>query len=162
MHHRIGPLVTLSFMLAACQPGTVDLTEAQRSAIAAEVDSITSEWWAAWEAVDVERGVSFLYEGPGFVWAGAGPTLYSAADAREVWPSMVAGLGRQDLEFMNARTVVLAADVVWTLREMNWAAVDTAGAVVAEGQSIETAVWVKRDGEWKVMLGHDNDATRPM
>jgi hypothetical protein len=61
------------------------------------------------------------------------------------------------LELTNARTVVLAADIVWTLREFNYVVVDTAGNAVAEGQSKETAVWIRRNGEWKVVLGHNND-----
>ena len=162
MHRTIISLVVLSLVVAACRPAAVELTEEQKATIAAEVDSLTAEWWTAWEALDVERGVSFLYEGPGFIWTGAGPTIYSVAEAREVWPTMVTGLERQNLEFTNARTIVLASDIVWTLREMNWAAVGAAGAVVAEGQSIETAVWVKRNGEWKVMIGHDNDVTETL
>jgi len=150
------PLLIL-FVAVACQPATMELTDEQRDEIAAEVDSLTTAWWAAWEAVDVERGLTFFHEGPVMVWAVDGsPTVYSVADARETWTPMLAGLQRQDLEFTNARTVVLAPDIVWTLREMNYSVVDTAGAVVAEGQSVETAVWVKRDGEWKLMLGHDS------
>jgi hypothetical protein len=71
----------------------------------------------------------------------------------------MAGLLRQDLEFTNSRTIVLAPDIVWTLREGNSSVFDTAGIVVSEGQFIETAVWVKRRGEWKVLLGHDDDST---
>jgi hypothetical protein len=141
----------------ACRPVTTELTDEQRKAIAAEVDSLTTEWWAAWAAIDLERGLSFLDDGPGMTWAVEGaPTVHSVAEAREAWGPMIAGLLRQDLQFTNARTVVLARDVVWTLRELRYAAVDTTGAVVAEGRSIETAVWVKRGGGWRLMLGHDS------
>ncbi len=154
------PLLLLAF--TACQPATVALTDDQRAAIAAEIDSLTNEWWAAWEVFDFDRGLSLMHDAPEMVWTGAGTrTVYSPAEGREVWEPGVAGLRRQVLEFMNARTVVLAPDIVWTLREGNSSAIDTTGAVVFEGQFIETAVWVKRDGEWKILLGHDNDATSP-
>lgn len=147
----------LLLMAVACQPAQPTLTDDQTAAIAAEVDALTSEWWVAWERVDLERGLSFLSDGPGMTWAVEGaPTVYSVAEAREQWGPMLAGLERQELEFTNARTVVLAPDVVWTLRELRYSAVDTTGAVVAEGRSTETAVWVKRDGEWKLLLGHDS------
>ena len=153
---QIVPLLML-LGAAACQPAAMELTDEERATIAAEVDSLTTAWWAAWEAVDVERGLTFFHDGSGMAWAVDGfPTVYSIAEARETWTPMLAGLQRQDLEFTNARTVVLAPDVVWTLREMRYSAIDTAGAVVASGESIETAVWVKRDGEWKLMLGHDS------
>ena len=141
----------------ACRVAPSPLTEEQRAAIAAEVDSLTVAWWAAWEGVDLQRGLSFLYDGPGMTWAVEGaPTVYSVDEAREQWGPMLAGLQRQAIEITGARTVVLAPDVVWTLREMRYSAIDSTGAVVAEGRSTETAVWVKREGVWKLLLGHDS------
>jgi hypothetical protein len=158
MRRTILPLML--FVAAACQPARTELAEDQKTQIAAEVDSLTQEWWAAWEVFDFDRGLSFIYDGPDMVWTGAGTrTVYSSAEGREVWGPGVAGLQRQDLEFTNSRTVVLSADIVWTLREGNYVAVDTTGNVAAEGRFIETAVWVKRNGQWKVLLGHDDEVT---
>ena len=144
-------------VLAACQPADTELTEEMKVEIAATVDSLTNEWWAAWEVFDVNRGVSFVHDGPDMTWASDHQrTFYSVAEARDVWGAAVAGLQRQDLEVTNARTVVLAQDIVWTLREFNYGVVDTDGNTVDEGQFKETAIWVRQNGEWKVMLGNDN------
>jgi hypothetical protein len=159
MRRLVLPVFALT-VLAAWQPGAPKQTEEQKAEIAATVDSLTNEWWSAWAVFDVDRGASFIYDGPGMTWASDGyRTLYSVAEAKEVWVASLAGLQRQDLEVTNSRTVVLAEDIVWTLREFNYVVVDTSGTSVAEGQFKETAVWVKRNGEWKVMLGNDNDAT---
>jgi hypothetical protein len=153
-------LLLLLLAVVACQPATMELTEEQKAEIAAEVDSLTNEWWSAWEAFDFDKGLSFVPDNEGIVWAGAGTrTVYSPVEGREVWGPGVAGLSRQELEFTNSRTVVLAPDIVWTLREGDGTAIDTTGTVVHEGHFIETAVWVKRNGEWKILLGHDDDAT---
>ena len=155
-------LVALAFLLpVGCQPPASELTEDQKAVIAAEIDSLTDEWWEAWTTFDWDRGLSFIADEPETTWTGAGQTVYSVAEMRDVWPAAMAGLGRQDLEFTNARTVVLSPDIVWTLREGNYTLNDTAGAVVAEGQFNETAVWVNRGGQWKVLLGHDDDTTVP-
>ena len=111
--------IPTAMMLTACQPVAVELTEEQKAEIVAEVDSLTNEWWAAWETFDVERGLSFIYDGPQTIWTGAPMTVYSVAEMREVWTPGVAGLQRQHLELTNSRTVVLAPDIVWTLREFN-------------------------------------------
>ena len=148
-------------VLAACQPVATELTEEQKAEIAAMVDSLTNEWWSAWGVFDVDKGASFIYDGPGMTWASDSyRTLYSVAEAKEAWETNLVGMQRQDLEVTNSRTVVLAEDIVWTLREFNYVVVDTSGTSVAEGQFKETAVWVKRNGDWKVMLGIDNDATQ--
>jgi len=160
MRRLVFAAVALVFLTPACQPATTELTEEQKAEIAATVDSLTNEWWAAWEVFDLEQGLSFIHDGPEMTWASDGyRTVYSVAEGRDVWGAGIAGLQRQDLEVTNSRTVVLAPDIVWTLREFDYVVVDTAGNTVAEGQFKETAVWVKQNGEWKVMLGNDNDAT---
>ena len=146
-------------VLAACQPATTELTEEQNAEIAAIIDSLTDEWWDAWNALDVERGLSFIHDDPRMTWTGAARTLYSVAEGREVWGPHLAGLERQVHDVTNARTVILAPDIVWTLREFEFQVIDTTGTVVSEGQSIETAVWVEKDGEWKLLVGHDDNAT---
>jgi hypothetical protein len=149
----------IGFLLYSSPSAPPEMTETERSQIKAEVDSLTTEWWEAWETFDWDRGFSFIEDAPETTWTGAVRTVYSLAEMREVWPPAMAGLGRQDLEFTNSRTVVLGPDIVWTLREGDYVLMDTAGAVVAEGQFNETAVWVKRGGEWKLLLGHDDDTT---
>ncbi len=157
---RMALAVLSSVVLSACQPATIELTDQQKAEIAAAVDSLTNEWWAAWEDFDLERGLSFIDDGPDMTWAADHyQTVYSIAEAREVWGPSTVGFERQDFEITNARTVVLGPDVVWTLRELNFTLVDTTGAVAAQGLFEETAVWVKRNGEWKILLGHDDDAT---
>ena len=146
-------------LFVSCQAPPTEMTEAQREAIVAEIDSLTAEWWEAWETFDWDRGLSFIADEPETTWTGAVRTLYSVHEMREVWSEAMAGLQRQELDFTNSRTVVLAPDIVWTLREGDSRIIDTTGAVVSEGQFIETAVWVKRDGEWKILLGHDDDST---
>jgi hypothetical protein len=135
------------------------LTPAQEAAIVAEIDSLTAEWWDAWEAMDWTRGLSFLAEDPRLTWTGVLQTVYSVEEMRELWMPMMEGLARQELDFTNARTVVLSPEIVWTLREGDSRIFDASGTLVSEGQFIETAVWVRQSGEWKLLLGHDNDVT---
>ena len=149
-------------LVAACQAPPPEMSEAEMARIAAEVDSLTVEWWEAWETFDWDRGFAFVEDAPETTWTGAVQTVYSVAEMREVWPPAMAGLARQDLEFTNSRTVVLTPEIVWTLREGNYVVTDTSGVEVAAGQFTETALWVKRSGEWKVLLGHDDDTTPPV
>jgi hypothetical protein len=157
-------LAVIALLYVATVPNAPsgDLTEAEISQIQAEIDSLTNEWWDAWQVFDWERGFSFIADAPETTWTGAGPTVYSVAEMRELWPPSMEGFQRQDLEFTNARTVVLDRDIVWTLREGSYVLIDTSGAEVAQGTHNETAVWVKRNGEWKVLLGHDDDTTPPV
>ncbi len=155
-------VIVLGYSLYRSPSVPAEMTAAEIALAKAEVDARTNAWWDAWQAFDWERGLSFMEDSPETTWTGAGETVYSVAEMREVWPPMMAGFARQDLDFTNSRTVVLAPDIVWTLREGNYVLTDTSGAVVGQGQFNETAVWVKREGEWRVLLGHDDDTTVPV
>ena len=159
----IAAIVAVIALLYVATPPNAPpvMTDSEVAQIQSEVDSLTNEWWKAWETFDWDRGLSFVADAPETTWTGAVHTVYSVAEMREVWPAAMAGLGRQDLEFTNSKTIVLTPEIVWTLREGNYLLVDTAGTEVATGQFNETAVWVKRNGEWKVLLGHDDDTTPP-
>jgi len=155
----LGAFLVLTLLVGCQAPSPAEMTAEQKAAIVAEIDSLTVEWWEAWKTFDWDRGLSFIEDGPETTWTGAVQTVYSIEEMREVWIGAMAGLQRQELEFTNSRTIVLAPDIVWTLREGNGALFDIDGNLVSEGQFIETAVWVKRNGDWKVLLGHDDDST---
>jgi ketosteroid isomerase-like protein len=158
MRRTILPL--LVFAAAACQPATVEtavqLSAEERAAIAAEVDSVASDWWAAWEAVDFDRGMSFLADAPEAAWAGDDGVLYTVAAMSEAWTPWAEGLQTQSIEFTDARTIVLAPDVVYTIRSYTNVQTHAGGTVAPELRGVETLVWAKRDGTWKVLLGHES------
>ena len=144
-------------LVAACQAPPTEMTEAEKADIAAEVDSLTNEMWEAWKIFDWDRGLAFIEDAPETTWRSTVQTMYSVAEMKEVWETALAGFGRQDVNFTDSRTIVLTPEIVWTLREANYVLFDTAGAEVNTGQFAETAVWVKRSGEWKVLLAHDSN-----
>jgi hypothetical protein len=55
-----------------------------------------------------------------------------------------------------APVVRLAPDVAYTIRAVTGVATDTAGNTRPEIRSVETIAWLKRNGEWKVMAGHES------
>lgn len=155
---RLSAMLALAlvFAAAACQPATTELTEDQKAEIAAEVDSVASDWWAAWAAVEFDRGMSFIDAGPEATWTGDGGTVYTVAEMDRAWRPFFTQLQRQDLTFTDSRTVVLAPDIALTIRAVTFVATDTAGNTRPEFSSVETVVWVKQNGEWKVLLGHES------
>lgn len=140
----------------ACQPGATALTEAQKAAIAAEVDSVASDWWSAWAAADLDRGMAFIDPAPDAAWTWDEGTVYTRAEMDKTWRPYFTQLERQDLTFGDARTLVLAPDVAYTIRAVTGIATDTAGGARPPLSTVETVVWVKRNGEWKVLAGHES------
>jgi ketosteroid isomerase-like protein len=144
-------------LLTACKAPTTDLTAEQRAAIAAEVDSVAAEWWSAWEDADADRGLSFIADDAETAWTGDDGTTYTLAAISSAWRGWGEGIqGPQQIEFTDATTVVLAADVVCTIRRVTTVQTHVGGTTAPEFDSVETLIWVRRGGEWKVLIGHES------
>ena len=152
------PALLLLLLAVACQSTSTQstqLTSAQRAVIAAEVDSVCdNEWYPAWETVDFDRGLSFIVDEPETAWVHEGQAIYTRAGIDAAFRPGAAMVQSQKFNWTNSRTVVLAPDVAYTIREGTYVATDTAGNVTPERRFAETTVWVKRDGEWRVLQGH--------
>ncbi len=157
MRHALAVLaLALVSAAVACQPAMTGLTEEQKAEIAAEVDSVASDWWASWAAVEYDRGMSFIDTGPEASWTGDEGTLYTVAEMDKAWRPWATELQHQDLTFTDSRTVVLTPEIALTIRAVTGVATDTTGNTRPEISSIETMVWVKRNGDWKILLGHES------
>jgi ketosteroid isomerase-like protein len=149
-------VLTLSF-IAGCRPATVELTDARKAEIAAEVDAAAAAWWDAWAAVDYDRGMSFFEDVPEAAWVWDEGILYTVAGMNEEWAgTWCADCERQQIDFTDQRTIVLAPDIAYTIRQYDAAVTDTTGTALPMTRGVETLVWVKRNGQWKVLLGHES------
>ncbi len=151
-------------LLTACSASIeVTLTDEEKTAIAAEVDSICDQvWYPTWEALDFDRGLSMIVDAPETAWVWENSVIYTRGGIDEAFRPGIAGLQRQQFKFLESRTVVLAPDVVYTIRAGSYFVVDEAGEAGPDVPFAETTVWVKRNGEWKVLQGHGSELREPV
>lgn len=150
------PVLSLA-ILAACQPATTELTEEQKAEIAAEVNAIHAEFWDAWRAADYDRGVSYL-DSANLVFAYEG-TVFGFATFDEMWRPAFANIASQTISIGDSRTTVLAPDVVCIMDAATYTTTDTLGVTSPQESFAFTGVWVRRDGEWKLLLVHESVPT---
>ncbi len=144
-------------MLAGCQPAVVELTDAAKAEVAAEVDAAASEWWNAWAAVDHDRGMALYADVPEAAWVGDEQNLYTVAAMNEAWAGVWgADRQQQQIDFTDSRTIILAPDIAYTIRRFTAVVTEKDGTVQPQTSGVETLVWVKRNGSWKVLLGHES------
>jgi ketosteroid isomerase-like protein len=149
--------VPATIALVACQPAAMELTDAMKAEIAAEVDATASEWWDAWAAVDYDRGMRFFEDAPEAGWVGDEENLHTVTEMRDAWAGVWGTDWRQQqIDFTHSRTIVLAPDIAYTIRQYTAVVTDTAGNVQPQTSGVETLVWVKRNSAWKVLLGHES------
>jgi len=136
------------------------MTEEQEAEIAAEVTGRLDALWEELKQPDVDQLLTFTSQMPESFgvsdgvfseWSPAGDSMMRAALGE--WEDQV-------LTVSETRTVVLSPDVVYTMR------VGTDSVTLKSGEASPTrpwawtSIWVRRDGEWRMMYGHDSHPTR--
>jgi len=148
--------LSLAFLATACQPATTELTEEQKAALADSVSAMHAEMWQPWLAVDLDQGMSYFLNSPDVGWGWDGEIRYGHDNIEAWFRPIVDGLSSQEVTVADRRTVVLARDVVCVMEHGTMVPTDTAGVTLAPNPFAMTTIWVRRDGEWKIHLGHES------
>ena len=157
--HRIVLAACAVTVLAACQPASIELTDYQKGEIAAEVELINGQFWEAWRAVDVERGMSYYLNSPDFTVALDGQLVHGYAEFDNLARSLFANIASQSITVRESQTTVMAPDVVCVIERLAYTQTDNAGATGPEYTAAFTSMWVRRDAEWKVHHFHNSSPT---
>jgi hypothetical protein len=98
--------------------------------------------------------MAYYYDSPELVFGMDGQVLWGWAEGMEMSQSFAATASGQVMNFTESRSTVLSADVVHVTDQGTRAVIDTAGVTGPELQFAFTALWVLRDGEWKIHAAH--------
>ena len=156
---------SLLFLAAACQapppePPPPEMTEAE---IAAEVELVLDDWWATWSAADDFDGfMTFFADDPEVLWINDAEPFFGRAGIDAAFRPGYENMQGQENTPIEWRTIVIAPDVVYTVRINHIVQTDIAGNATFDHRFAETIVWVKRDGEWKVLVGHGSSPNQTM
>ena len=93
MRGRIGPLLVLS--VCACQPAAVELSEAEKTAIANRVTAAVETYWDTWSQLDVDRALSNFHDTPETSFAWEGGAVQGLETMRGEWERAFAVRGKQ-------------------------------------------------------------------
>ena len=155
MRRMILPLSL--FVAAACQPATMELTEEQKAAIADTVRQLQLGHYAAAERQDVTALVDNFAEDA--VVASNG-VLMGHDEFAAFAANLHGGIQALAMTVHDTHIDVLALDVAVVTVLASAKITDTAGVVVAEQMPVaHTHVWVRRNGSWKTLHGHESFAT---
>ncbi len=156
--------VTVSSLLAlaACNPfPSTSTTTTGATVDTGEVRSAVEGYAAKFNAHDAAGAAAIYVEDPAFHWVESGRLSYATRDAAVKGLSdFLTGFPESRLEFHNIRVDAVGDGVAV-------ATVDFRQTVAANGQTalafegIMTLTMVKRDGVWKVVVGHSSTGQLP-
>jgi uncharacterized protein (TIGR02246 family) len=159
MISRLFATVAAVAVLAACQPTSPELTEEQKAALADSVSAMHTEMWQPWLAADLDRGMPYFLNSPDIGWAWNGEIRYGYDNIDAWFRPLMDGVASQEFTVADRRVVVLARDIVCVMEHGTVAVTDTAGVTLPASPFAMTTIWVRRDGEWKIHLGHESTQT---
>ena len=142
-------LPLMLFVAAACQPATMELTDAQRTEIADEFRQFRMDLYASNERLDVEATLNAIGEDVALIVEGTRVSYEQFA------PGVRAGFGALASVSVDVREMeidVLAAHAVVNTDMIDEVATDTSSNRF-EQTYLHTEVWVKRDGQWVMVAG---------
>jgi len=145
--------IALAIAAAGCRPATVGLTDVQRAAITASVNSVVDSLVASGSALDTERylrhfSAQTVYAENGTVfddWS----TITAAVP--EVWGRFVNGtltVGARQVRVLGPNAAVLTSPFEWQLT-------DTAGARIGY-RGAWTLVFARTDDRWEIVYSHES------
>ena len=148
-------------VLAACQPVTTELTEEQKAEITAEVNLEMDQLWDDLVQPDWDRLAEYFHQSPDFVMGSDGMAIFGYEAVENAFQPLVDTWERQILTVSDTKTLVLATDMAYSMR------VGTDAMVLKSGETTPTQlwamsfVWVRRDGEWRTLAGHQSHSELP-
>ena len=164
MKHSVKAVAFASvLLLAACNPFPTASTPSGGSGAVdlSEVRTAVEGYAAKFNARDAAGASAIYANDPAFHWVESGRIGYATRDAAVKGLSdFIAGFPESRLEFHNIRVDAIAdSTAVATVDYRQTIAANGQTALAFEG--VMTLTMVKREGEWKIVIGHASTGQLP-
>lgn len=150
-------------LLAACQPGTTELTEEQKAEIAAEVRQTVAAFWNSVEEMDFERWVGVwitdhdhYYQGDPMLFVNRLTIRPTAEDIREVWEPVFEARSGHSIDIGAETVAVLGEDVALHVFKAEYTVSYPEGNTTDPAPVTVSTVWVREGTEWKMLHAHQS------
>jgi len=150
---RLLAAVVVLLLVPACQAPPSEMTEVEKEAVVAEVEAWAAEFEEAWEALDLERALALDVQTPEHIWVGGGVITRGFDAFSENGRIYYSSIEAVDWIPSDRHFSVLSRDAA-VISDVGKVVVTNSEGVTSESDYTYTYVLVRRDGEWKMLLGH--------
>lgn len=159
--------VAVLTFVAACQAPPAELTDAERGAIASEIRELSRAAFEPFaEPQNVEEALSFYVRDASDYFVGD-PVVgvfnlnmdEGSEDFREGMRNLVNNRLGTSVEFKEDRIAVLSRDHAVQVLSADYAIKNLEGVTRSGYQMVQTQIWVREDGSWKIL--HFHQSNRP-
>ena len=137
-------------LLLGCRPQASTFTDAERTAVAAEIEAARDAYFAAATSFDADAMVAFWDRD--FIHVSNASIMPLTLDAlRAAWKP----LGHIDMDVTYDRVVALTRDSGYTLSTASYVVYDAEGVAVDSSDWAGTHIWIRAGDGWKVHAVHE-------
>ncbi len=159
--------IALLVMVSACQTAPPEMTDAERETIANEIRTTAEASLVPLnEPQDVEAALSFFVQAAADYFVGdatVGVFNLTIDDGSESFREGSRSLGEGRLgtrfEVTDNRVAVLSRDHAFQVVSADYAVTDLGGVTQTGFKMVQTTVWVRENGEWKIIHFHNSFRT---
>ena len=150
-------------VFAGCQAATTELTEERKAEIVAEIRQVYSGWLTTLDPINFDATLSYMHPAPEDYFVGEPAqwvnllSVYPNTDrVREAWEPIMAQRRSQTQTVSEEYFAVLSENIALHILEGTYAITDTLGNTTDPDQNSLTSVWVRHEGEWKMLHMHQS------
>jgi ketosteroid isomerase-like protein len=143
-------LTAVTVLLLGCQLQGSTFTDAEKSAVEAEIEATRDAYFDAATTLDADAMVAFWDED--FIHVSNAYVVPLTLEAlREGWRP----LSHIEMDVTSDRVVALSRNSGYTLSTASYVVFDTAGLAVDRSDWAGTHIWIRTDEGWKVQAVHE-------
>lgn len=132
---------------------TNELTVEQKAEIEDAVKTLVDdEWLPSTDPVDFAKLMSLVHNDEITEMAFNGGVVQSYAAMEAVFGEHFSSVSREPVIITDSKTVALTQDLVYVMRSGTFVSIDTAGNSGPVTPAVQTLLWVRHDGVWKMLL----------
>lgn len=155
MRHSMVSVFTLT-LLAGCQTATNELTDEQKAALTDSVTAVHEKMTQLWLAADFDSVMPYFLNAPEVGWAWAGGIRYGYDELSALFRPILDGIVSAEFTVADRRVDVLARDVACVREYGVYSTTYTTGETQPRDPFVMTTIWVRRNGEWKMLHFHES------
>lgn len=158
-------------MIALGCTTNMKLTDQKKDSIIRSVQEMSRQFWVVinqkYDSGSLEKFMSFIDEGTDQAWVaepavvGFNTNLFSTrADLENVWREMLEARSSTNVTMLSNHFAILSENQVLEVNEGDYTLTGKDGKIFGPYRMVNTAIWVNRNGQWKMMHLHESWANK--
>jgi ketosteroid isomerase-like protein len=157
----------LSVVFTLMPVSAQELTDAQKASIISEVQAASKKFWIdnnrSYNSESLKESMTFIDENNDKLWQTEPATISfnmeiikSRSDWENVWGQMLDTRASTSVTIPEDYFAVVSGTCVLEVNKGEFTITDKGGSTMGPMKMVNTLIWIKKDGKWKILHCHES------